>query len=63
MKGIFIRSFIAGDINKLKAATGWTQKIPMEQTVSDMLDYWRAKQRGKSQNQRPDQRGELLEAR
>lgn len=32
---------IVGDVTKLKAATGWSQKIPMEQTVSDMLDYWR----------------------
>lgn len=32
---------IVGDITKLKAATGWQQKISMRQTVSDMLDYWR----------------------
>lgn len=32
---------IVGDITKLKAATGWTQEIPMEQTVVDMLNYWR----------------------
>ena len=32
---------IVGDITKLKAATGWHQKISMRQTVADMLDYWR----------------------
>ncbi len=32
---------IVGDISKLKADTGWVQKIPMKQTVADMLEYWR----------------------
>jgi len=32
---------IVGDVTKLKSATGWVQKIPMEQTVADMLNYWR----------------------
>ena len=32
---------IIGNIDKLKRDTGWTQKIPMEQTVRDMLAYWR----------------------
>ena len=32
---------IVGDITKLKATTGWRQKIPMKQTVADMLNYWR----------------------
>lgn len=32
---------IAGDIKKLKSATGWEQKIPMEQTVRDMILWWR----------------------
>lgn len=32
---------IIGNIDKLKKDTGWSQKIPMEQTVADMLDYWR----------------------
>ena len=34
-------AIIVGDVSKLKQDTGWTQAIPMEQTVSDMLDYWR----------------------
>ena len=34
---------IVGNIDKLKADTGWKQSIPMEQTVSDMIDYWRKK--------------------
>ncbi len=32
---------IVGDVTKLKKDTGWEQKIPMTQTVADMLDYWR----------------------
>lgn len=32
---------IIGNIDKLKRDTGWTQKIMMEQTVADMLEYWR----------------------
>ena len=32
---------IAGDVSKLKKDTGWKQNVPMEQTIADMLDYWR----------------------
>ena len=32
---------IVGNVNKLKSDTGWKQEIPMEQTIADMLDYWR----------------------
>ena len=32
---------IVGDVTKLKRDTNWKQTIPMEQTVADMLDYWR----------------------
>ncbi len=32
---------IVGDISKLQRDTGWKQEIPMEQTVADMLEYWR----------------------
>ena len=32
---------IVGDITKLKRDTGWGQQISMEQTVKDMLEYWR----------------------
>lgn len=32
---------IAGDIGKLKTDTGWEQEIPMDQTIADMLEYWR----------------------
>lgn len=34
---------IIGNVDKLKRDTGWSQKISMEQTVADMLDYWRKK--------------------
>ncbi len=32
---------IAGDISKLKAATGWKQEISMDETICDMLQFWR----------------------
>lgn len=32
---------IVGDITKLKKDTGWKQDIKMEQTIKDMLNYWR----------------------
>ena len=32
---------IVGNIEKLKTDTGWVQKITMEQTIADMLEYWR----------------------
>ena len=34
---------IVGDVTKLKRDTGWEQIIPMEQTISDMLIYWKSK--------------------
>jgi len=33
---------IVGDVTKIKRDTGWKQQIPMEQTIADMLDYWRS---------------------
>lgn len=32
---------IVGNVDKLKSDTGWKQEISMEQTVTDMLNYWR----------------------
>lgn len=32
---------IVGDVTKLKKDTGWEQTVLMEQTIADMLDYWR----------------------
>lgn len=34
---------IFGDSARLVAATGWAQRVPIEQTVADMLEYWRGK--------------------
>ena len=34
---------IVGDVTRLKRDTGWKQNIPMKQTISDMLDYWRSR--------------------
>ncbi len=32
---------IVGDITKLKKDTGWVQRVSMEETVRDMINYWR----------------------
>lgn len=37
---------IAGDVSRLKKDTGWVQNISMEQTVSDMINWWRKKMNG-----------------
>ena len=34
---------IYGDSSKFKKETNWQQKIPIEKTLKDMLDYWRQK--------------------
>jgi GDP-4-dehydro-6-deoxy-D-mannose reductase len=33
---------LLGDASKFQKATGWRPEIPYEQTLQDMLDYWRA---------------------
>ena len=37
-----------GDPSRLKAATGWEPRIPIEQTLGDLLDDWRARLRAAS---------------
>jgi GDP-4-dehydro-6-deoxy-D-mannose reductase len=32
---------LIGDASKFKADTGWEPRIPFEQTVQDLLNYWR----------------------
>jgi GDP-4-dehydro-6-deoxy-D-mannose reductase len=34
---------LLGDASKLRAETGWEPRIPFEQTIADLLDYWRAR--------------------
>lgn len=33
---------LVGDNRKIRKATGWEPKIPLEQTLREILDYWRA---------------------
>jgi len=33
---------IAGDRSRISTETGWAPKIPIQQTLDDLLDYWRA---------------------
>lgn len=35
-------AIIWGDNSKLKADTGWEQTVSLDQTITDMLNYWRA---------------------
>ncbi len=32
---------VLGDHSRLTADTGWSPQIPLEQTVEDLLGYWR----------------------
>lgn len=34
---------LVGDNSRLVAETGWQPRIPLETTVADLLDYWRAR--------------------
>ena len=33
---------ISGDRSRISSETGWTPSIPVEQTLEDLLDYWRS---------------------
>ncbi|MDD8026570.1 MAG: GDP-mannose 4,6-dehydratase [Acidobacteriota bacterium] len=35
--------YLAGDNAKLRQATGWAPRIPLDQTLSDILAFWRAR--------------------
>jgi GDP-4-dehydro-6-deoxy-D-mannose reductase len=35
--------YLAGDNGKLRQATGWAPRIPLDQTLRDILDFWRAR--------------------
>ena len=34
---------VLGDASRLRAETGWRPEIPIEQTLQDLLDWWRAR--------------------
>lgn len=34
-------ALILGDCSRLQADTGWTSRVPLDQTVEDLLAYWR----------------------
>jgi GDP-4-dehydro-6-deoxy-D-mannose reductase len=35
--------YLAGSNDKIQARTGWRPRIPLEQTLRDLLEYWRAR--------------------
>ena len=39
---------ILGDATRLRSATGWAPRIPFEQTLDDLLEYWRSRVRANS---------------
>jgi nucleoside-diphosphate-sugar epimerase len=41
------RSYVA-DVTRFQALTGWTPRIPLEQTLADTLDYWRLQERNQN---------------
>jgi nucleoside-diphosphate-sugar epimerase len=38
--------WMVGDPSKIEAATGWRAAIPLEQTLADLLDWWRQREQG-----------------
>ncbi len=35
---------VQGDASRIRAELGWTPAIPVEQTLADTLDWWRARE-------------------
>ncbi|QJW93168.1 GDP-mannose 4,6-dehydratase [Frigoriglobus tundricola] len=35
-------SVTRADVHKLRAATGWYPRVPLDRTLADILDYWRS---------------------
>jgi GDP-4-dehydro-6-deoxy-D-mannose reductase len=36
--------WMVGDPSRIEAATGWRAEIPLEQTLRDLLDWWRERE-------------------
>jgi GDP-4-dehydro-6-deoxy-D-mannose reductase len=34
---------LLGDPSRIQAELGWTREIPLEQTLDDLLEYWRSR--------------------
>jgi GDP-4-dehydro-6-deoxy-D-mannose reductase len=34
---------LLGDPTRIREALGWTPRIPLDQTIDDLLDYWRGR--------------------
>jgi GDP-4-dehydro-6-deoxy-D-mannose reductase len=39
---------LIGDASKFRADTGWEPRIPFDQTLRDVLDYWRGRLQGRA---------------
>jgi GDP-4-dehydro-6-deoxy-D-mannose reductase len=39
---------LVGDASKFRADTGWEPRIPFDQTLRDVLDYWRGRLQGRA---------------
>jgi GDP-4-dehydro-6-deoxy-D-mannose reductase len=40
---------LVGDSSRFRADTGWEPRIPFDQTLSDVLDFWRARLAGRAE--------------
>ncbi len=40
---------LIGDASKFRADTGWEPRIPFDQTIADLLDYWRGRLAARAQ--------------
>ncbi len=51
-------SYQRGDCSRIRELVGWTPEIPLERTLSDVLDFWREKLAGTHLDRGPRPKGE-----
>ena len=51
-------SYQRGDCSRIRELVGWTPQIPLEKTLSDVLDFWREKLAGTHLDRGPRPKGE-----
>jgi len=51
-------SYQRGDCSRIRELVGWTPRIPLERTLSDVLDFWREKLAGTRVERGPRPKGE-----
>ena len=51
-------SYQRGDCSRIRELVGWTPQVPLERTLSDVLDFWREKLAGTGADRGPRPKGE-----